>query len=165
MRLQIDIDKMERGLTNRRTDGRFGWLMFPPSQTPLIDTVNMKAVLRHAWIVPTLFCLFVPVIFVALTFVITVDLSLRLYQQVRLDYIYKITLLVLNELFRGLPIIFLLMLMFNIAIHLPARWAWNRRANRLTREASLPQPSLAIDTGVWPPPPSASASANTLPKR
>ena len=34
------------------------------------------------------------------------------------------------------------------------RWAWNRRAERLNREASLPHPAaLAIDTAVWPPPP------------
>lgn len=164
MRLHVDMDKMERGLTNCRSDGRFGWLMFPSGQTALTETVGMKAVLQHAWIVPMLFCLFVLVLFVALSFVITADLSLRLYQQVRLGYIYKFTLLVLNELARGLPIFFLLMLVFNIAIHLPIRWAWNRRAARLNYEASLPQPTLADATDIWPPPPTISASADTLPR-
>lgn len=164
MRLHVDMDKMERGLTNCRSDGRFGWLMFPSGQTALTETVGMKAVLRHAWIVPMLFCLFVLVLFVALSFVITADLSLRLYQQVRLGYVYKFTLLVLNELARGLPIFFLLMLVFNIAIHLPIRWAWNRRAARWNYEASLPQPTLADATDIWPPPPTISASADTLPR-
>jgi len=33
------------------------------------------------------------------------------------------------------------------------QWAWNRRADRLNREASSPQPALAATPGVWPPPP------------
>lgn len=32
---------------------------------------------------------------------------------------------------------------------------WNRRADRLNREANPPQPACAVDTGVWPPPPNA----------
>jgi len=47
----------------------------------------------------------------------------------------------------------------------PTHWAWNRRADRLNREASLPQPALAIDAGVWPPPPIASIPADALPKK
>lgn len=35
----------------------------------------------------------------------------------------------------------------------PFAWAWNRRANRLNRETSVPQPTLATAPGVWPPPP------------
>ena len=35
----------------------------------------------------------------------------------------------------------------------PFHWAWNRRADRLNLEASLPQPALAAASGVWPPPP------------
>ena len=50
-------------------------------------------------------------------------------------------------------------------IWFPTRWAWNRRADRLNREASLPQPALATDTSVWPPPPIASLSADALPKK
>ena len=45
------------------------------------------------------------------------------------------------------------------------RWAWNRRADRLNREASLPQPELAVDTGIWPPPPTLSAPADAPPRR
>ena len=39
-------------------------------------------------------------------------------------------------------------------LSLPQIWAWNRRADRLNREASLPQPAPAAAPGVWPPPPS-----------
>ncbi len=35
-------------------------------------------------------------------------------------------------------------------------WAWNRRADRLNREPSLPQPIAAAVPGVWPPPPTVS---------
>ncbi len=38
-------------------------------------------------------------------------------------------------------------------LSMPQIWAWNRRADRLNREASLPQPDLAAAPGVWPPPP------------
>ena len=48
----------------------------------------------------------------------------------------------------GLPAITL-----GFLLSLPQMWAWNRRANRLVHMASLPQPALAIDPGVWPPPP------------
>lgn len=36
-----------------------------------------------------------------------------------------------------------------------ARFLWNRRTDRLNREASLPQPQLlsATDASIWPPPP------------
>lgn len=37
----------------------------------------------------------------------------------------------------------------------PTQWAWNRRADRLNREAILPLVSAAIP-GVWPPPPTRS---------
>ena len=39
----------------------------------------------------------------------------------------------------------------------PTHWAWNRRTDRLNREASLLQPQLfsVIDASVWPPPPAA----------
>lgn len=47
---------------------------------------------------------------------------------------------------------------------LPTHWAWNRRADRLNREASLPQPALTSDMGVWPPPPSVSTSADAPPR-
>jgi len=36
---------------------------------------------------------------------------------------------------------------------LPTHWAWNRRADRLNREAGLPQALLVALPGVWPPPP------------
>lgn len=39
-------------------------------------------------------------------------------------------------------------------LSLPQIWAWNRRAERLNREASLPHPAVAVAPGVWPPPPS-----------
>jgi len=41
----------------------------------------------------------------------------------------------------------------NLAFLFALRWAWNRRADRLNREASLPPPALAAVPGVWPPPP------------
>ena len=36
-------------------------------------------------------------------------------------------------------------------------WAWNRRADRLNREAALPPPAAVAVPGVWPPPPVVSA--------
>ncbi len=50
------------------------------------------------------------------------------------------------------------------AVQCPAVWAWNRRADRLNRAATAPQELPANDTGVWPPPPTVSASADTLPR-
>ena len=50
------------------------------------------------------------------------------------------------------------------AIQYPTVWAWNRRADRLNREPAAPQALPAIDTSVWPPPPTVSASADTLPR-
>ena len=39
------------------------------------------------------------------------------------------------------------------AIAYPWVWAWNRRADRLNREASVPLAVPAALPGVWPPPP------------
>ena len=40
-------------------------------------------------------------------------------------------------------------------------WAWNRRADRLNREAALTPPVTAVLIGVWPPPPLGPADAVT----
>ena len=40
-----------------------------------------------------------------------------------------------------------------IATLYPSVWAWNRRADRLNREAAAPQAVPAALPGVWPPPP------------
>ncbi len=39
-------------------------------------------------------------------------------------------------------------------------WAWNRRADRLNREPSLPLPAVADAPGVWPPPPTVSGDVS-----
>jgi len=43
-----------------------------------------------------------------------------------------------------------------IAVLSPWVWAWNRRADRLGREAPLPQAAPIVLPGVWPPPPTRS---------
>ena len=56
MRLAVTLDKLERGFTNfsdlqpNRRFGRRSRLMFPSSQTLPTDTIDMKAVLRRAFI-------------------------------------------------------------------------------------------------------------------
>lgn len=52
-----------------------------------------------------------------------------------------------------------------IAIEYPSLWAWNRRAERLSREGLLPPPVPDITPGVWPPPPTVSASADALARK
>ena len=55
-----------------------------------------------------------------------------------------------------LPWILLFLLAFNGMLYLPRFYFWNRRAERLRREPPLPDVptgAVAVDTGVWPPPP------------
>ena len=49
--------------------------------------------------------------------------------------------------------VLLLLAISGTLLCLPSAWAWNRRADRLSREAGLPQPAPAA-SGVWPPAPS-----------
>ncbi len=48
--------------------------------------------------------------------------------------------------FVGINLIFLFM----------QRWAWNRRAERLSREPISPDSNSTAAPGVWPPPPNVS---------
>lgn len=50
------------------------------------------------------------------------------------------------------------------AIYYPMIRAWNRRADRMNRATPMPGILPDIDTGVWPPPPTVSASVNTQPR-
>lgn len=53
MRLSVNLDELERGLTHFTegyADGRFPRFMFPPSQTLPTAAVDMKAVLRRTLI-------------------------------------------------------------------------------------------------------------------
>jgi hypothetical protein len=138
--------------------------MFPPGRTPLIDTIDMKAVLRQALIflvsVIASFGVFIALFLTALVVTILVLYRhrihhihwrlLKLLYKLALDIFfgrdppmeYVVTILV----FGVLGFIWLLLL----------RWAWNRRADRLNREASLPKPAVDVAPGVWPPPPNVS---------
>jgi len=54
------------------------------------------------------------------------------------------------------PWMVLLLLTVNCLLYLPHFYFWNRRAERLRREPPLPDvpaEAVAVDTGVWPPPP------------
>ena len=58
--------------------------------------------------------------------------------------------------FYTLPWIILFLLGLNCILYLPRFYFWNRRAQRLRREPPLPVvpiETLAVDAGVWPPPP------------
>jgi len=140
--------------------------MFPSSQILLTDTVDMKAVLRRTFI----FLIFIVTCFVAffaLTSVIVV-VAIAIYYRHHIHHLnwrllkllcsiaYRIQLKVIYKngdspmdyvfiilIFGVLGFVWLLLL----------RWAWNRRAERLNREPSLPQSALAVAPGVWPPPP------------
>lgn len=41
-------------------------------------------------------------------------------------------------------------------------WAWNRRADRLNREAALMPPTAVEVASVWPPPPAVPVDGNTM---
>ena len=171
MRLHVDIDKIEKGFTNRRTDGRFGWLMFPPGQTPLTDTVGIKAVLRRTFIFPLLIVAYFTVYFALELTLIAAFFGVH-YQH----YIHHINWRLLTILYRiafrhaervSLAEYFTMIISFTmlfLAFLLAARWAWNRRANRLNREGVPSEAAPLVVSGVWPPPPTASASADTLPR-
>ena len=151
MRIALNKDKLEQTLNSHRPDS---WLSFPPRGTAPAAQISAFAALKHSFVFPTLFCLFVPVLWVALSVVITTDLSLRLYHHVRAAYIYQITLSVLKVYFGNLLIALPLLLIFNAAIYFSIRWAWNRRAERLNRKGMPPPSAPACDPVVWPPPPS-----------
>jgi ABC-type Fe3+ transport system permease subunit len=161
MRITVDKDKIEEVLTRRRTDS---WLSFPPRGTAPTDKISILGVFKYVWIAPGLFFFFVTLLFVVLSFVITADLSMRLYQHIRLDYIYKITRNVLRDAFPALILSLLIMFVFNVAIHLPIRWAWNRRANRLNQIGNPSVPAPVTLPGVWPPPPTVSVSSDHEPR-
>jgi hypothetical protein len=61
-----------------------------------------------------------------------------------------------HEGFYIYPWMILLLLAVNCLLYLPRPYFWNRRAARLRREPPLPDVptgAVAVDTGVWPPPP------------
>ena len=165
MRLRVNLDRIEEGLNRRRTDGKSIGFIFPPVQTPHIETVAIKAVLRHA-----LFCLLLiitcfVIFFAFLPFIAAVVVFID-YNTHHVHHapwhlfalVYRMG--VKHLLSQGTPAEYALTILgldgTNLAFLLASRWAWNRRAHRLNREASLPQPALAIDIGVWPPPPNVS---------
>ncbi len=135
--------------------------MFPPGQTLITDTVDMKAVLRRALIFLVSVIAYFG-IFIALVLTAIVAGILSRYQHhihhIRwrlLKLLYRIALDIFFSRYPPMQYVFTILIfgVFGFIWLLLLRWAWNRRADRLNREVCLPQPAPAAAPGVWPPPP------------
>ena len=171
VRLQINPDRLENFLnafTSRSGNKRLPsleWLSlasFLPEQTPMTDTVTMKAVLRSA----ISFSLLIPFYFAAsifaiVTIIAAAFLSVHLHHHVHQLHWRLIKLLYgfgLHRFFQHDPpldYVYCIAAMSGLGFGFfsALRWAWNRRAGRLKRELVLPEPVSAEMPGVWPPPP------------
>lgn len=174
MRLRVSLDRLERGLTRPPPNGWSRRFLFPPIQTPFTKTVGSVAVLRHA-----LFCLLLLIAYVAIFFIflplIATVVALIYYNKHHVHHapwhlfalLYSVGLK--HLLSQGTPVEYAFILSggaVTILVFLFAlRWAWNRRADRLNREAILPHLALTTDRGVWPPPPVAYVPTDGLPKK
>ena len=140
--------------------------MFPPNRMLLTDTVDMKVVLQHTFIflifiITCCIAFFAITAFIAIAVIAIISrhhihhLNWRLLKLL-CSFAYQIQLKVIYK-DGGSPMDYVFIILafaaFGFVWLLLLRWAWNRRAERLNREASLPKPALSIDPGVWPPPP------------
>ena len=178
--MQVDLDKLENLLNtftslsgNKRWYGFNwpGWLSFPPEQTPAIDAIPMKAVLRSAASFP----LFITLYFTVCTFVIVTAFAIAIllanlhhhlhhlhWRLIKLLYSFG-----LRDFLRDNPPLdyaYVVAAMSGLGFGFISalRWAWNRRADRLNQEAALTPPVAALSSGVWPPPPTVPTDGNTM---
>lgn len=155
------LDTLERTLNRRREGVR---LSFPSIGTRQTDELGVwplvKFTLRFSLIHSLLFVL---LILIAQVMVSTIfgGFFLPQYQFHPFDLNEVILIIrMLLHLDLTTPAALFVPLFYCLAtftLWFPTRWAWNRRADRLSHAASRPQaqPLLAVDAGVWPPPPAA----------
>lgn len=162
MRLSVNLDELERGLTHFTegyADGRFPRFMFPPSQTLPTAAVDMKAVLRRTLIsLLSIIACFAASIPLFLTATVVTILSHYRHQIHHIQWrllklLYGIALDIFFGRYPPMQYVFTTLVygVLGFVWLLLLRWAWNRRAARLNCEASLPQQALVVDGGVWPP--------------
>ncbi len=137
----------------------------------------MKAVLRRAFIFPFLLIAYFAIFFIFTSLIIVAATAIEYRHHIHhlnwrllkvlFRFAYRTQLSIMSKDGES-PIDYVFITLgfaaLNVVFLLSLRWAWNRRADRLNREANEPQALLAIDTGIWPPPPTVSASADTLPR-
>jgi hypothetical protein len=143
-----DMDNVEVFL-NWRSDQNDRWtglslLHIRPAS--LILKVGQKKVISAAWVLGIKFWLPVCVLWTLLHYALN---STPFYRSVGLPKL--LLAIAIHSSIIGFVWPFLAVLLYMYA--LPFVWAWNRRADRLSREASLPQPVVSVAPGVWPPPP------------
>ncbi len=167
MRLAVTLDKLERGFTNfsdlqpNRRFGRRSRLMFPSSQTLPTDTIDMKAVLRRAFICLLLVAaLYAGIIFLFVTAIAVTTLFLFLHRIHHLHWrllklIYKFAFHVFFNHDPPMQYVFAILVfgVLGLVWLILLRWAWNRRADRLNREGVPSEAAPLVVSGVWPPPP------------
>ncbi len=162
MRLSVDLDKLEEVLNRRRTDGKGSRLMFPPRRMSHYETVPLASALRHALLFLLLILAQFASFFVLLPLVVVICLFFS-YRHLFHHHVpwHLMTLLygqsVQHMLNEGKPSDYFFPVFgvacVMLAVSLASRWAWNRRADRLNREAILPPLEPVVVPGVWPPPP------------
>ena len=147
-------DKLEQKLNHRRP-GR--WFSFPSGTISQADNVSVWPLVKFSLVMA---------FFVSVLIVLTQIMAgmvfggffLPQYQSHRFDFkeAKAVTFLLLHIEFRNITTPFLLFVIYSISnfiIWSPMSWAWNRRAERLSREPIPAEPALTAAPNVWPPPP------------
>ena len=161
MRLSPDLNRLEAGLNRRRADSKASWLMFPSARTSPHKTVSFAASLHRVFVCFLFFLVYLSIFSFGLPFVVLIFLFAKYRHHFHhipwhlMMFMYKSAVRHLSGEAKPSDYFFLLCLLaVAIVAHVFAsRWAWNRRADRLNREAALPLPAPVAVPGSWPPPP------------
>ena len=176
MRFQIDcdsqtnLDKLEEILNSRSVHKRLSWLDFPNSGTPFTDIISVKYVLCRAvgflFFITGYFVIFGFLLVTLTAFAVLVHFHHRIHhlhwQLVKLLYQAAFDIFFKHDPPSDYVTYIVAMGGCGLIFFFGLRGAWNRRADRLSREGSLPLPDVPVAPGVWPPPPT--VSAGDLPK-
>ncbi len=154
MRLSVNKDKLEELFNRRRNPDKASRCVFPyklASQNSKFSLAETAFLALRLPILVTVFCEglhAVIVVDVGVYFYLHRDFPLRLIIAFYRSMPHQIT-----EGFYFFLTAFPILFVFSLLLSLAHRWAWNRRADRLNREAAAPQAVPAILPGAWPPPP------------
>ena len=173
MRLQAVLDKLEAGLPiPRRTRGRFCWFVFSKRQIPFTEIMPTNVVYRDAFLMLLTITFYLAAFFFLVPLIAEIFVFIHFrhhFHHIPWHFIRIIYRLGFNHLWNeGTPVDHVLTLLMvagmSLAFQFALRWAWNRRANRLNSEVSLPQLAPTVAPGVWPPPPIVSVADDAKPK-
>ncbi len=157
MRLSVNKDKLEELLNRRCNPDKVSRWVFPYKLALETSKFSFAETVLISLRLPLLLTVFVEGLHGAI--VVGVGFYFYFYEHFPLRHILAFYRLRPHQVMDGVYapfILFPVWFMFNLLLSLLQRWAWNRRADRLSRQVPLPSSMSVALPGVWPPPPTQS---------